>query len=181
MLPKVRMWRSNLHSTHVWNKCSRTRWVNPPNSHVGEPAKKGQRWGYRSPTPWSHMHLMNSVVAIVWVWMLFSKCSIPHFKRDWSQSVPCEAGRVVVVHVVFENAIQENFHNWRASSGASSTDFIWYRTPWYQWIYAVTERYIHKVHSWCTVIIYTCTCNHIIAIWQATVGVASCSCGLVTI
>ena len=42
MLPQVRMWRSNLHSTHVWNKCSRTRWVNPINSHVGEPANKGR-------------------------------------------------------------------------------------------------------------------------------------------
>jgi len=80
--------------------------------------------GHRSPPPWSHVHLMNSVVAIVWVWMLFSKFSIPHFKRDWGQSVPCEAGRVAVVHVVFENAIQENFCNWWTSSGASSTDFI---------------------------------------------------------
>ena len=36
------------------------------------------------------------------------ECSIPHLK---GLSVPCEAGRVAVVHVVFENAIQENFLN----------------------------------------------------------------------
>jgi len=35
-----------------------------------------------------------------------------------------EVGRVAVVHVVLENAVQETFHNWRASSGASSTALI---------------------------------------------------------
>jgi len=38
-----------------------------------------------------------------------------------------EVGRLAVVHVVIEKAIQETFHNRRASSGASSSALIGFK------------------------------------------------------
>ena len=67
------------------------------------------------------MHLLSDSRSVSLNAILIENIPYHILKEAEANLYQCEADREAVVHVVFENAIPEDFHNWRASSGASSS------------------------------------------------------------